>query len=125
MTSMQITVPTTVPLPSRGDLRRRDGDAIVTGAATYLDDIEPAGTLHCAILRSTSPAGRITRIDTSRLAEVAGVRAVLTAAEAREKSPRRRSPPLESKAPGKAESAGHWPPSPERSTTHQVPSESK
>jgi carbon-monoxide dehydrogenase large subunit len=51
---------------------------MVTGTATYLDDIEPRGTLRCAVLRSARAAGRIVGIDMSALERIEGVRAVLT-----------------------------------------------
>jgi CO/xanthine dehydrogenase Mo-binding subunit len=41
------------------NVRRKDGDAKVTGAAKYVDDLTFPGLLHGATIRSTSPRGKI------------------------------------------------------------------
>ena len=41
-------------------VRRKDGDAKVTGAAKYIDDLSFPGMLYGATVRSTIPCGRIT-----------------------------------------------------------------
>ena len=47
--------------PSVGkNVRRKDGDAKVTGAAKYIDDLTFPGMLYGATVRSTIPHGRIT-----------------------------------------------------------------
>ncbi|HEX7283656.1 MAG TPA: hypothetical protein VF239_16480, partial [Vicinamibacterales bacterium] len=43
------------------NVRRKDGDAKVTGAAQYIDDLKFPGMLYGATVRSTIPRGRITR----------------------------------------------------------------
>ncbi len=63
-------------------VRRADGAAKVTGAATYCLDREEPRMLHAQILRSPEPAGRITRLDTAAAEALPGVRAVVTAADA-------------------------------------------
>ncbi|HEX4916213.1 MAG TPA: xanthine dehydrogenase family protein molybdopterin-binding subunit, partial [Vicinamibacterales bacterium] len=42
------------------NVRRKDGDAKVTGAAKYIDDLKFPGMLYGATVRSTIPRGRIT-----------------------------------------------------------------
>ena len=44
------------------NVRRKDGDAKVTGAAKYIDDLTFPGMLHGATIRSTVPRGTITSI---------------------------------------------------------------
>src|SRR5688500_17813247 len=43
------------------NVRRKDGDAKVTGAAKYIDDLTFPGMVYGATIRSTIPRGRITR----------------------------------------------------------------
>jgi 4-hydroxybenzoyl-CoA reductase alpha subunit len=52
--------------------------AKVTGRAVYADDMLPARTLHCRILRSPHPHARIVSIDTSAARRMQGVQAVIT-----------------------------------------------
>jgi CO/xanthine dehydrogenase Mo-binding subunit len=63
-------------------VRRADGEAKVTGAATYCLDRELPRMLHAKLLRSPVAAGRIVRLDTSAARALPGVRAVVTAAAA-------------------------------------------
>src|SRR6059058_622034 len=72
---------------------RPDGPEKVTGKVQYVADIQPKGLLHAKLLRSPHAHARITRIDTSRAKALAGVRAVLTAAD---------MPYLKKKAPTRA-----------------------
>jgi CO/xanthine dehydrogenase Mo-binding subunit len=44
------------------NVRRRDGDAKVSGQARYIDDLSFPGMLHGATIRSTVPCGRIDRV---------------------------------------------------------------
>jgi carbon-monoxide dehydrogenase large subunit len=62
--------------------RKRDGAALLTGRATFLDDHRPEGLLHAVVVRSTVAHGRIVSIDTTAAAAVPGVALVLTGAEA-------------------------------------------
>ncbi|GAA5127908.1 xanthine dehydrogenase family protein molybdopterin-binding subunit [Haloechinothrix salitolerans] len=66
-------VGTTVP--------RADGDAKIRGAAVYGMDYTEPGALTVRVLRSSVPAARIVRLNTSRAARLPGVRAVATAAD--------------------------------------------
>lgn len=61
---------------------RIEGEEKVTGRARYAYDIRLPGLLYARVLRSPLPHARIRRIDTSRTAALAGVRAVLTSASA-------------------------------------------
>jgi 4-hydroxybenzoyl-CoA reductase subunit alpha len=58
--------------------RRVDGRAKVTGQTVFADDINLPRMLHCKLLRSTVPHGRIVRIDASKAAAEDGVSLVLT-----------------------------------------------
>jgi carbon-monoxide dehydrogenase large subunit len=59
-------------------IRRREDPRLITGTATYTDDIRLPGLVHAAMLRSPHAHARITRIDTSRAAKAPGVLAVYT-----------------------------------------------
>jgi CO/xanthine dehydrogenase Mo-binding subunit len=63
-------------------VRRADGAAKVTGAATYCVDREEPRMLHAALLRSPVAAGRITRLELSPARDLPGVRAIVSAADA-------------------------------------------
>ncbi len=58
---------------------RHDGADKVTGRALYGADLQLAGLLHGAILRSPHAHARIKKIDTSKAETLPGVRAVITA----------------------------------------------
>jgi xanthine dehydrogenase molybdenum-binding subunit len=60
---------------------RHDGADKVTGRALYGADIQMAGLLQGAVLRSPHAHARIGRIDTARAKALDGVRAVITAAD--------------------------------------------
>ncbi|MCS7024240.1 MAG: xanthine dehydrogenase family protein molybdopterin-binding subunit [Bryobacteraceae bacterium] len=60
---------------------RHDGVDKVTGRALYGADIQMAGLLHGAILRSPHAHARIRSINTSKAEALAGVKAVVTAAD--------------------------------------------
>ena len=62
-------------------LMKPDAVSKVTGRAVYADDMLPARTLHCRILRSPHPHARILSIDTSAARRMAGVHAVITGAD--------------------------------------------
>jgi 4-hydroxybenzoyl-CoA reductase subunit alpha len=59
-------------------LPKVDAVSKVTGRAVYADDMLPARTLHCRILRSPHPHARILAIDTSAARRIPGVIAVIT-----------------------------------------------
>src|SRR5690348_8010523 len=58
---------------------RHDGADKVTGRAQYGADFQMAGLLHGHVLRSPHAHARIRRIDTSKAAALAGVKAIVTA----------------------------------------------
>jgi 4-hydroxybenzoyl-CoA reductase subunit alpha len=62
-------------------LMKPDAVSKVTGRAMYADDMLPARTLHCRILRSPHPHARILSIDTSAARRIPGVHAVITGAD--------------------------------------------
>ncbi len=62
-------------------IRRREDPRLITGQASYTDDIKLAGMVHAAILRSPHGHARINRIDTAAAAASPGVLAVYTGAD--------------------------------------------
>jgi CO/xanthine dehydrogenase Mo-binding subunit len=60
---------------------RKDAQQKVTGQVLHVGNIEMAGMLHVAVLRSPYAHARITRIEKSRAEKVHGVAVVLTGAE--------------------------------------------
>src|SRR5258707_3692113 len=59
-------------------IRRREDPRLITGSATYVDDIKMPGMHYAAILRSPHGAARIKSIDTKAAASHPGVAAVFT-----------------------------------------------
>src|SRR5258706_12999265 len=62
-------------------IRRREDPRLITGTATYTDDIVLPHMVHAALLRSPHAHARITHIDTSRARSAPGVIAVYTGAD--------------------------------------------
>jgi carbon-monoxide dehydrogenase large subunit len=62
-------------------IRRREDPRLITGAATYTDDLSLPGMLHAAMLRSPHAHARIKSIDTSAAKNAPGVMAVYTGAD--------------------------------------------
>ncbi len=62
-------------------VKRREDPRLITGKATYTDDIQLAGLLHVAIVRSPHAHAHITRVDTSAARRVPGVVAVFVGAD--------------------------------------------
>jgi carbon-monoxide dehydrogenase large subunit len=60
-------------------ITRREDPPLLTGQGQYVDDKEPAGTLHAFIVRSPLAHARITAIDVTEAREAPGVVAVYTA----------------------------------------------
>ncbi|MFC6884345.1 MULTISPECIES: xanthine dehydrogenase family protein molybdopterin-binding subunit [Actinomadura] len=68
--------------PEVGAPRRRSEDArLVTGRTRWTDNMQPAGTLHVAFLRSPQAHARIVRADAERARERPGVVAAFTGAD--------------------------------------------
>jgi carbon-monoxide dehydrogenase large subunit len=74
------------PIERREDLR------FLRGSGEYVDDLLREGLLYAAVLRSSLAHGRIRSIDVSAARTLAGVHAVITAAEVRAGSPENRIP---------------------------------
>jgi aerobic carbon-monoxide dehydrogenase large subunit len=66
-----------VPAP----VRRNEDPRLLVGAGCYVDDIDPPGVLHAAILRSPYGHARIGSIDVTAARAHRGVHAVFTAAD--------------------------------------------
>jgi carbon-monoxide dehydrogenase large subunit len=62
-------------------IERTEDLRFLTGKGTFADDYEPAGILHAAIVRSSVAHGRIRKIDATAAVRMAGVHAVITAAD--------------------------------------------
>lgn len=60
-------------------IKRREDPRLITGQATYVDDIKLHGMLHMAVLRSPYGHARITRLATAEARKMPGVVAVYTA----------------------------------------------
>ena len=65
------------------DVPRLEDPKLLTGRATYVDDVKLPGLPHAAVLRSPHAHARIKRIDTSKARALAGVFAVITGEDAR------------------------------------------
>lgn len=59
-------------------IRRREDPRLITGSATYVDDIRLPGLLHMAVLRSPYAHARISSIDVEQARRQPGVMAVIT-----------------------------------------------
>jgi CO/xanthine dehydrogenase Mo-binding subunit len=62
-------------------LARIDAPGKVTGTAVYAADFALPGMLYGKVFRSAEPHARLVRLDTTRAAAIAGVRAVISAAD--------------------------------------------
>jgi aerobic carbon-monoxide dehydrogenase large subunit len=60
-------------------MRRKEDDALLRGAGTYIADVTPAGTLHAVVLRSPHAHARFQFADLATGRAMPGVRLVLTA----------------------------------------------
>jgi carbon-monoxide dehydrogenase large subunit len=57
-------------------IRRVEDPRLITGRATYVDDIQKPGMLYTSVLRSPYPAAKIKSIDTKGASALPGVKAV-------------------------------------------------
>ena len=62
-------------------IKRREDPRLVTGTASYVDDIPQTAVVHMHVVRSTEAHARILGIDTARAKEADGVVAVFTGKE--------------------------------------------
>jgi aerobic carbon-monoxide dehydrogenase large subunit len=75
-------MPETAPRPMIGaPVRRREDRRLLTGAGTYLDDVDLPGCYEAAFLRSPHAAARVLAMDTSAAKAVPGVIGVWTGRE--------------------------------------------
>lgn len=58
-------------------VQRREDPALITGRATYVDDVAPAGTLHLAVVRSPFAHADVTGIDVGAALDVPGVHLIM------------------------------------------------
>jgi aerobic carbon-monoxide dehydrogenase large subunit len=73
-------------------IERREDPRFLRGSGEYVDDLLREGLLYAAVLRSSVAHGRIRSLDVSAARTLAGVHAVITAAEVRAGSPENRVP---------------------------------
>src|SRR2546426_11193947 len=59
-------------------IKRREDPRLITGTATYVDDVVPPGLLHVVIVRSPHAHARIAAIDVKKARAAAGVAAIWT-----------------------------------------------
>jgi len=78
---MATTTPTKVEAYVGKRMRRQEDPRLITGAATYADDIKKPGMLYAMILRSPHGAARIRGLRTEAAAKAPGVYAVFTGAD--------------------------------------------
>ena len=62
-------------------IKRREDPRLITGQATYTDDLQLTGMLYMSVLRSIYAHAKINSIDVSKAKELPGVVTVLTGAE--------------------------------------------
>lgn len=75
-----------VPKFTGARVRRREDPRLITGRATYVDDVQLAGCLQMAVLRSPYPNARIVSIDASGARSSPGVVVVVAGAEVKDVS---------------------------------------
>ena len=66
-------------------IKRREDPRLVTGRATYTDDVKLPGLLYAAILRSTYAHAKLKQVDVGKARKATGVVAVYTGADLRDK----------------------------------------
>src|SRR5215468_4118692 len=59
-------------------IKRREDPRLITGRATYTDDVKLPSMLYMAVLRSPYGHARITRLDVTKAEQLPGVKAVIT-----------------------------------------------
>src|SRR5882724_8322092 len=66
-------------------IKRREDPRLITGSATYTDDVKLPGLTYAAVLRSPYAHAKLTRIDVSAARKAPGVLAVYTGAEVKDR----------------------------------------
>ena len=64
-------------------IRRREDPRLITGHATYVDDVKLPGMLHMDVVRSTHAHAKISKVDTAAARARPGVALVITGSEVR------------------------------------------
>src|SRR5881628_886838 len=62
-------------------IKRREDPRLITGRATYVDDLKLPGMVYASVLRSIYAHAKLGSIDTARARELPGVVGVFTAAD--------------------------------------------
>jgi len=75
---MATTTPTKTQNLVGRRVRRQEDPRLITGTATYVEDIKMPGMLYAVIVRSPHAAARIRGLDTAAAAQAPGVQAVFT-----------------------------------------------
>src|SRR5438034_29325 len=66
-------------------IKRREDPRLITGRATYTDDVKLPGLLYAAILRSTYAHAKLKKIDVGKAKKAPGVAAVYTGVDVKDK----------------------------------------
>src|SRR5438309_2273029 len=74
-----------IPKSIGSRIKRREDPRLITGQATYVDDLRPPGMLHVSLLRSMYAHAKLGAIDVSKARELPGVVAVVTAQDVKGK----------------------------------------
>src|SRR5882724_3926606 len=70
-----------IPKSIGARIKRREDPRLITGRATYVDDLHLPGMLHASVLRSMYAHAKLGAIDVAKARELAGVVAVFTGAD--------------------------------------------
>ncbi len=87
---MATTSPVTAPAKEKlfgKSIRRREDPRLITGTATYVEDIQMPGMHHACIVRSPHGAARIKSINTTAASLLPGVAAVFTGKDTQQVGP--------------------------------------
>ena len=68
----------TMPKQVGARVRRKEDPRLITGTATYVDDLKRPGMAHCVLVRSPHAHARITGVDASAAEAMEGVERVVT-----------------------------------------------
>src|SRR2546426_2235853 len=66
-------------------IKRREDPRLITGRATYTDDVKLPGLLYAAVLRSTYAHAKLGKVDVAKAKKAPGVVAVFTCADVKDK----------------------------------------
>ncbi|PYP04457.1 MAG: carbon monoxide dehydrogenase, partial [Gemmatimonadetes bacterium] len=66
-------------------IKRHVDPRLITGRATYTDDVKLPGLLHAAVLRSTYAHAKLGKVDVTKATKAPGVVAVFTGADVKDK----------------------------------------